>query len=62
MDEQLKVEIYNLWHISRCALGGFGSRHERMIYIKKQLLKDHFELVLDLSHKKIWLFIEDCLD
>lgn len=61
----LENVIINLWHISRTALAGMPTvptRWDRMIYIKSELIKNNPDLIIGLSNKKLWLFIEEAIN
>lgn len=57
---ELEKTIADLWNISRVALAaGDTSRYSRMIYIKRELMTRHPELVQGMTGKQVWFAIED---
>lgn len=64
MKTQLENTIIELWHASKTALSCqlTASRYDRMIYIKKSLIKYYPTLITGISNKHIWFIIEDCIN
>ena len=61
----LQNKIIELWHISRTALAGKSyvpSRYDRMIYVKNELTNNNTELLNGLTGKRLWFFIEECIN
>jgi hypothetical protein len=64
MKTELEITISDLWHLSKTALAGMPtvpSRHDRMIYVKNELIRSYPHLItcFNGSNKKLWFAIED---
>ena len=64
MKSPLETRIIDLYHLARTALAGMPtvpSRYDRMIYVKKELLRSYPELIAGMGNKAVWFKIEEVL-
>jgi hypothetical protein len=54
--EDLKREILLLWHTR---YPNVNTRYERMLFVRKWIIKDFSHLLEGISNKKLWLLIEE---
>jgi hypothetical protein len=59
----LQQLIIELWHTSRIALATQDtSRYNRMLYVKRELLRSYPNVLAKYSPKQLWLEIGYCID
>jgi hypothetical protein len=59
MKEQIKKIILELWHTSHAIS---FKRHDRIIYVHNNLVKDYPMLIKGMNNKQIWFCIEDIIN
>ncbi len=62
---ELKTRIVELFHLAKTALYNtdtIPTKYDRMIYVKKELIRSYPETIAGLSPKTIWFTIQDILN
>jgi hypothetical protein len=62
MITKLNTVILQLWVTSRVALSGLlPTKYDRMVYIKRELVKHYPDLITAHTPKQLWVHIDECV-